>query len=163
LLAVAWAAPTFVSEHATDVQTARDAWRAAAVCAGWEGQAHKEVEIVRGFIPGNYLGRALYDAEGLYRIELSADEGRLAEVIVHEVAHAWVSGGPPALTDGEPSFSRTVRCIACQASRRYSGTMGVISVRCRGCSSGRIQMIMAQPHSKTHEQTPISERHVCFV
>lgn len=99
-LGLAHAGPAFVAEVPEDARLAAMAWRAAEQCAGRPGRAHERVEVVRGAVRGGYVGLALHDDRGLYRIELSAEEARLAEVIVHEVAHAWVNGGPPALTEG---------------------------------------------------------------
>jgi len=92
--------PVFRSAEPQDAKIARIAWLAAMECTGRNGHAHAEVTLERGTVRGGYLGIAHHDAEGLYHIELDATEERLTEVIVHEVAHAWVSKGPTALTEG---------------------------------------------------------------
>lgn len=112
-VARAFAAPAFVAEVPDDARVAAEAWRAGVECTGREGRAHPRVELVRGAIRGDYLGLAHHDDQGLYRIELSAREDRLNEVIVHEVAHAWVMGGPPALVEG-----RTELLADCIVTRR---------------------------------------------
>jgi hypothetical protein len=96
---LALAAPQFVAVDPGDVAVAREAWSAAIECTGWEAAHKPQVPIERGYVPGGYLGRAFHDG-GLSLIELSADDGRVDEVIVHEVAHAWVSDGPTALAEG---------------------------------------------------------------
>ena len=96
----AWAAPTFVADVAEDAVVAQRAWGAAVECAGWEAESHAEVRIERGNVPRNFRGLASADDQGLYRIELDADDAHLDEVIVHEVAHAWVKSGPTALVEG---------------------------------------------------------------
>ncbi|MEZ4320957.1 MAG: hypothetical protein R3F61_25995 [Myxococcota bacterium] len=100
LATVALAAPQFVAGEAVDAEVAREAWDAAVVCTGWEPVAHPTVRIERGNVPKGFLGLASTDARGLFRIELDAKDSRLNEVIVHEVAHAWVSVGPTALVEG---------------------------------------------------------------
>lgn len=97
--ALALAAPEFVADDPGDTAVARLAWDAAVECTGWEPPHRPTVPIERGYVPGGYLGRALHDG-GLSLIELSVDSERADEVIVHEVAHAWVSDGPTALAEG---------------------------------------------------------------
>ncbi|MEZ4235164.1 MAG: hypothetical protein R3F59_03180 [Myxococcota bacterium] len=101
LLATAHAAPTFVGDP-EDVALARAAWAGAAACTGREGSAAPVVALVRRTVPGDYLGVARTDPDTgrLYRIDLNAAPGRHREVVVHEVAHAWVSEGPVALVEG---------------------------------------------------------------
>lgn len=94
------AAPRFTGE-AADVAVARSAWHAAEWCTGREGRADREVEIRHRTIPGGYLGVAHTRPDGaLYRIDLNTEPERRREVLVHEVAHAWVSQGPIALVEG---------------------------------------------------------------
>lgn len=94
------AAPRFAGE-AADVAVARAAWGAAERCTGREGNADREVEIRQRTIPGGYLGVAHTRPDGtLFRIDLNAEPERRREVLVHEVAHAWVSQGPIALVEG---------------------------------------------------------------
>lgn len=96
----AMAAPRFTGE-AADAAVARSAWHAAEWCTGREGRADREVEIRQRTIPGGYLGVAHTRPDGtLFRIDLNADPERRREVLVHEVAHAWVSKGPIALVEG---------------------------------------------------------------
>lgn len=109
----AWAAPRFDAEHERDAGIALAAWGAGLECTGWEGHAHPSVQMVRRKIPGDYLGLAYHDDEGLYRIDLDPTAHRIEEVIVHEVAHAWVSSGPPALAEG-----RTELLADCIVRRR---------------------------------------------
>ncbi len=100
LLEPAVAAPRFLGEP-FDVAIATTAWENAAACTGREGRATKEVEIRYRTIPGGYLGVAHTDPDGtLFRIDLNTDPERHREVLVHEVAHAWVSEGPVALVEG---------------------------------------------------------------
>jgi hypothetical protein len=107
------AAPVFRSDVPEDAKIAEIAWQAAMECTGRPGKAHAEVTLARGNVRGGYLGVAHHDDQGLYHIELDAHEERLAEVIVHEVAHAWVSEGPTALTEG-----RTELLADCVVTRR---------------------------------------------
>ncbi|MCB9679309.1 MAG: hypothetical protein H6737_29665 [Alphaproteobacteria bacterium] len=101
LVTVALGAPQFVAAEPVDAEVARGAWDAAVACTGWEPEAADEVRIERGNVPKGFLGLASTDERGrLYRIELDATDGRSSEVIVHEVAHAWVSEGPTALVEG---------------------------------------------------------------
>lgn len=96
----ALAAPHFLGSPA-DVAVARAAWDAAEVCTGRPGRATREVELRYRTIPGGYLGVAHTNPEGLlFRIDLNTDPERHREVLVHEVAHAWVSEGPIALVEG---------------------------------------------------------------
>ena len=113
LSSIAAAQPVFVAEHAEDALIARAAWEAAVECTGREGRAHDSVEIVRGFVPADLLGRASHDRDGLYRIELADNPSRRSEIIFHEVAHAWITEGPPALTEG-----RTELLADCAAAAR---------------------------------------------
>jgi hypothetical protein len=96
-----------------DAKIARIAWQAATECTGRQGVAHPEVTLARGTVRGGYLGLAHHDEQGLFHIELDATEERLTEVIVHEVAHAWVSDGPTALKEG-----RTELLADCVVTRR---------------------------------------------
>jgi len=104
LLSVAIAAPQFIADEASDAVVADRAWAAAVACTGWdpsEGDEGREVELTRSVIPGGWLGRAhVDDDERLVRIDVSAPTARIGEVIVHEVAHAWVSEGDQALVEG---------------------------------------------------------------
>ncbi len=94
------AMPQFTGDPA-DVAVARAAWSAAEVCTGRPGLAKAEVEIVHRTIPGGYLGVAHTDPDGhLIRIDLNTEPERHREVLVHEVAHAWVSQGPLGLVEG---------------------------------------------------------------
>ena len=105
--------PVFKSAHEQDAKTASIAWEAAAECTGRPGKAHNEVTLERGMVRGDYIGIAHHDQDGLFHIELDATEERLTEVIVHEVAHAWVSAGPTALKEG-----RTELLADCVVTRR---------------------------------------------
>ncbi|MFT4625988.1 MAG: hypothetical protein ACI8PZ_004659 [Myxococcota bacterium] len=97
--ALAMAAPTFSGDDPGDARVAAHAWSAAIECTGWEAPHQPHVAIERGYVPGGYLGRAFHD-DGLSLIEISAGDARIDEVIVHEVAHAWVSSGPTTLAEG---------------------------------------------------------------
>jgi len=105
--------PVFRSDVEHDAKVARIAWQAATECTGRPGKAHAEVTLSRGVVNGDYIGIAHHDDEGLYYIELDATEERTTEVIVHEVAHAWVSEGPTALKEG-----RTELLADCVVKRR---------------------------------------------
>ena len=97
----ALAGPTFVADEPADALLAARAWEAGVACAGREPIAAAEVRITRSVIPGGWLGRAHVDDGGvLRRIDVSAPAERVGEVIVHEVAHAWVSDGDLALVEG---------------------------------------------------------------
>ncbi len=96
----ATAAPTFVADEAEDAVVAQRAWSAAVACTGWEAEAHDQVRIERGNVRQHFRGLASTDEDGLYRIELDDEDAHLDEVIVHEVAHAWVKTGPTALVEG---------------------------------------------------------------
>jgi len=113
LWSAAIAAPHFVADEASDAVLADRAWSAAVACTGWDPSArglvptasaaaeHHQVELTRSVIPGGWLGRAhVDDDQRLLRIDVSAPEARIGEVIVHEVAHAWVSEGDQALVEG---------------------------------------------------------------
>ena len=95
---LALGSPSFVARNPSDARLAAAAWEGASQCTGWDAASHARVTVERGFVVGAYLGRAFWDHEGLYRIEL--DDAARDEVLVHEVAHAWVTGGPPALAEG---------------------------------------------------------------
>ncbi|HHO50768.1 MAG TPA: hypothetical protein ENK18_07800 [Deltaproteobacteria bacterium] len=97
---VSLAAPHFLGSPA-DETVARAAWDAAEACTGRPGRALREIELRYRTIPGGYLGVAHTTDEGqLFRIDLNTDPERHREVLVHEVAHAWVSEGPIALVEG---------------------------------------------------------------
>lgn len=100
LIAVALAAPRFVADQPSDGEIAAIAWEAAIECTGWEAASHAEIRVERGSVRKGFLGLASADDQGLYRIEIDATNERSAEVIVHEVAHAWVRHGPTALVEG---------------------------------------------------------------
>lgn len=100
LFSVALAAPSFVSAHPADGLVAERAWRAAEQCTGWTGLAHDTVVVERGDVRLGFRGLASADAKGLHHIAIDADDPQPNEVIVHEVAHAWVSKGPTALVEG---------------------------------------------------------------
>lgn len=104
-IATATAAPQFEADVAADAVIATRAWEAAVACTGRDPGASKEtggvVELTRSVIPGGWLGRAHVDDDHrLERIDISAPAARIGEVIVHEVAHAWVSEGDHALVEG---------------------------------------------------------------
>ncbi len=99
LVGIALAAPRFTG-HPEDVRVAGQAWEAMEACTGWTGRAHPEVTIERGVVRQGFRGFASVDERGLHHIALDAADPELREVIVHEVAHAWVSEGPTALVEG---------------------------------------------------------------
>lgn len=92
--------PDFQAVNTEDAAIARIAWEAAFECTGRVGKAHPKIAIHRRAIPGGFLGLAEWDDTGVHTIHLDPKPGRLEEVIVHEVAHAWVQEGPPALVEG---------------------------------------------------------------
>lgn len=98
LTAAALGAPVFVSDDAADAVLAKAAWQAATQCAGWEAEAHERVRIERRALQKDYLGLATNDEAGLVSIQLDPD-GK-PEVLLHEIAHAWVNKGPTALVEG---------------------------------------------------------------
>ena len=113
LIPTALAAPKFLSPDPALARLADAAWAAATACIGFEAAAHSRVRIEVGPVRGGFGGRAHSDGvvndasgrdgasskgeAGLYLIELSSPRPR---TLAHEVAHAWVSGGPPALVEG---------------------------------------------------------------
>lgn len=99
LALTALGAPQFVADEPADAELARSAWKAAATCAGWTPQAHPTIRIERRAIQKGYLGLAASDDQGLYEIQLDPEHGG-PQVLVHEVAHAWVHQGPTALVEG---------------------------------------------------------------
>jgi len=97
---IAWATPVF-SGPPDDAARAARAWSAAEACTGRPGVAAPEIEIRHRTIPGGFLGVAHTTPDGqLERIDLDRASGHHREVLVHEVAHAWVSSGPLALVEG---------------------------------------------------------------
>jgi len=108
---VADAAPRFVATSTDDASLAASAWEAGVACTGREGAATDEVVIVRRTIPSGWLGVAHTDPQGrLHQIDVATDGARSAEVIVHEVSHAWISDGPVALVEGTAEL--LADCIA---------------------------------------------------
>lgn len=99
LVNAALAAPQFVADDPADAALARAAWTAAEACTGWTPKAHATVVIERRGIQKAYLGMAVSDEAGLKTIQLDPDQGG-RDVLVHEVAHAWVKKGPTALVEG---------------------------------------------------------------
>lgn len=93
------AAVVFQAEYAEDARVASVAWEAARVCTGWTPRTHPIVTIDRGVLPKTFLGMATTDEAGLASIRLDRDHAR-PEILVHEIAHAWVSRGPTALVEG---------------------------------------------------------------
>jgi hypothetical protein len=102
------APPQFTAEDPAHAEIASEAWRAAEVCTGWVAPAHKRVEIAQGYVRGGYHGGALIDERGLALIEVGTERQRRS--LLHEVAHAWVRGGPAALTEGRTDL--LADCIA---------------------------------------------------
>lgn len=94
------ATPVFSAAHEADEERANEAWQAARECTGRDAQAHALVRIERSGLPGGYLGRAERDEDGLHTITLDPDTDRVDAVLVHEIAHAWIHGGPPTLREG---------------------------------------------------------------
>jgi hypothetical protein len=100
-MGVAIAAPRFLATDPDDVALAEQAWDAATACTGREGAAADDVLVQHRTIPGGWLGVAHTDANGrLFRIDLGLEGVRSAEVLVHEVTHAWISRGPVVLVEG---------------------------------------------------------------
>lgn len=98
LAGAAHAGPVFQSDVPGDQRLATKAYAAGVACTGWEPAHHAVVELVRQGALDGYEGRAYLDNDGLYRIEISdANPGR---TLLHELAHAWASRGPAALTEG---------------------------------------------------------------
>lgn len=94
------ASPTFRADVAIDAEVATRAWVAAEACTGRTARSAPEIEITRSVIPGGWLGRAHVHDQGLERLDVSAPAQRVNEVIVHEIAHAWVARGDQALVEG---------------------------------------------------------------
>lgn len=100
LFSVALAAPNFVASHPADGIVAARAWAAAEQCTGWTGHAHDTVRVERGDVRLGFRGLASADDHGMHHIAIDAEDPQPNEVIVHEVAHAWISKGPTALVEG---------------------------------------------------------------
>ena len=99
LVASALAAPPIFSAFSPEfAEKARQAWIAAEKCTGWDAPHHDQVELRQGYVPGGFVGGAWLDGEGLYRVQVGLDNADRA--LVHEIAHAWASNGPSALTEG---------------------------------------------------------------
>jgi len=94
------APPAFDADDPADAVVAERAWHAAEACTGRTAPSLPTVRITRSVIPGGWLGRAHVHDDGLERIDVSAPAQRVGEVIVHEVAHAWVAEGEQALVEG---------------------------------------------------------------
>ncbi|MFZ5476029.1 MAG: hypothetical protein ACOZNI_04580 [Myxococcota bacterium] len=147
--------PTFVAEEAPAVaRLAERAWAAATECAGWEAHAYRRVVISFGDVKGGFHGRAhtagrttrfwkdhegrvvreeVVDPGGLFLIELEDPSPR---TVAHEVAHAWVHGGPPALVEGATDL--LADCVAERdparfpASARPGDLAGLVDLRAWG-------------------------------
>ncbi len=102
------AGPSFTAEDLGDAALARRAWAAGVACTGWEPPHHASITIVRAPVIDGYTGRAFVDEEGLYRVEIPPD--RPHRTLIHELAHAWASRGPSALTEGRADL--LADCIA---------------------------------------------------
>jgi hypothetical protein len=98
--------PAFTGD-AEQVALAEVAWAAATACARREAQANERVELVK-VGEAEWTAHAVIDAGGLAAVQLtpSAD----ARSLVHELAHAWVDGGPAALREGRADL--LVDCVA---------------------------------------------------
>ncbi len=92
--------PAFQADEAADAEVATRAWVAAEACTGRPAPSAPTVELTRSVIPGGWLGRAHVHEQGLERLDVSAPPERIGEVIVHEIAHAWVAKGDQALVEG---------------------------------------------------------------
>ncbi len=140
LVSAALAAPTFVADDVRLERLADTAWAAATACVGHEAPARERVEIVVGPVRGGFGGRAFvdgwvgrrtYDREGRVLTETLSDAGGLARIelaaprprsVAHEVAHAWVHGGPSALVEGATNL--LADCIARRAPRQFGWAVG---------------------------------------
>ena len=94
------AMPVFSAAHEGDAERAVEAWEAARACTGRDAPAHEQVTIERSGLPEGYLGRAERDEHGLHTITLDPETERVDAVLIHEIAHAWIHGGPPTLREG---------------------------------------------------------------
>ncbi len=132
---LALASPVFLSEDPAAVELATAAWKGATACAGREASAAEEVTIEIGDPGGGFAGRAFVEGPrrrvwtdhegtivreetiegvGLVRIRVDAPTSRN---LAHEIAHAWVHRGPPALVEGATNL--LAACIARRAPRRF--------------------------------------------
>ena len=133
LVATAHAAPTFVSEaDPQSAELAAIAWEAAIACTGREAGATQRVVLSNGPVGDGYTGRSHTFFGGRFTVDSSGEgysfeasrktfmleigEGR-PRTIAHEVAHAWVTGGPPGLVEGATDL--LADCIAEQAPERF--------------------------------------------
>jgi hypothetical protein len=91
------------------------------VRGGFAGRAHVDRWVGRRTYDreGRVLVDTLSDAGGLTRIELAAPRPRL---VAHEVAHAWVHGGPSALVEGATNL--LADCVARSAPRQFGWDVG---------------------------------------
>lgn len=103
-------APVFVVEHPGDAELANALWPELAACAQREAPHHRFVPIDRTLEPP-HDGLSHFGDEGLYAISLRPTAPPI--VLAHELAHAWVRGGPPTLTEG-----RAELLAECAAHRR---------------------------------------------
>lgn len=102
--------PVFLAEDIEIVRIAEAAWGHAVACAGREGAALEVVPIDLVDPGGGFSGKATLEAGRLVRIRLGVTRPR---VIAHEVAHAWVQRGPPALVEGATALLEA--CVAGRA------------------------------------------------
>lgn len=92
---------------AEQVALAEAAWTAATACAGREAQANERVALVP-VGEAEWTAHAVIDAGGLAAVQLTPAAD--ARSLVHELAHAWVDGGPAALREGRANL--LADCIA---------------------------------------------------
>jgi hypothetical protein len=104
-------APVFSAFSPDVAEKARLAWTAAEACTGWEAPHHEQVEVRQGYVPGGFVGGAWIDGDGLYRVQLGLDN--VDRALVHEIAHAWATAGPSALTEGRADL--LADCIVTRA------------------------------------------------
>lgn len=102
--------PDFVAEDPRVERLAQEAWRHATACAGREAPAEDLVPVLVADPGGDFAGTALTRGGRLASIRVREPTPR---TLAHEVAHAWVHGGPPALVEGATDL--LAACIAQRA------------------------------------------------
>ncbi len=94
--------PIFEGLDPQGIALAQAAWEAGVDCTGWVPKHKALVRFQVGEVSGGFAGRAYVGSAGLERIKVKP--GWRPRTIFHEVAHAWVHGGPSALAEGRTNL-----------------------------------------------------------
>lgn len=122
---LAFAMPTFVAADPEDVRLAQDAWTAGLACTGRTPDVAATVRIERKvpeWASSRFAALASWSNKAEARILIT--EGTPPSVMAHEVAHAWVHGGPSGLVEG-----RTDLLTACMQQRNPERFTGFLEAR----------------------------------